>query len=98
MRRLGATLDLPFEKQPLTAVDLDHAHMSGGLVVIAAMIPVPDMGPKPALVYRFATPEGEFYPPMVLVVDEDQMTKLAQLTASATAAAISASRGAGDTP
>lgn len=52
-------------------------------------VPAGDHRPMPALVYRFAKPDGTgFYPPMVLVVDEDQMAKLAKLVASAAAAAI----------
>lgn len=86
-------LDLPFESQPNTPADVSDGHLAGGLVVIAALVDVPDRGKMPALVYRFAIPDGSgFYPPMTLIVDEDQMAKLAQLTASATAAAIKAAR------
>jgi hypothetical protein len=83
-------LDLPFEPSEPAAIELQDAMMSGGLAIMAAAIPVPGIGKMPSLIYRFARPDGTFYPPMVLVADEDQLTKLAALTASATAAAIRA--------
>lgn len=86
-----ADMDLPFARQTPTEISLDDAAVSGGLVIMAAAVPVPRHGTMPALVYRFAKPDGSgFYPPMVLVVDTDQMHKTAQLTASAVAAAIEA--------
>lgn len=88
-RRLGDDLDLPFERQALTEIDLDHAHIASGVAIMAALLPVPDAGVKPALVYRFANPDGSgFYPPMVLVTDDDQMAKLGPLTEAAAATAI----------
>jgi hypothetical protein len=84
-------LDLPFEQSPKFEVDLSDADFAGGLVIAAAAVDVRGQGKLPALVYRFAMADGSgFYKPRVLVVDEDQLTKLAQLTASATAAAIGA--------
>ena len=84
-------LDLPFERSPKHELDLSDAEFAGGLVIAAAAVDVDGQGKMPALVYRFAMPDGSgFYNPRVLVVDEDQLTKLAQLTASATAAAIGA--------
>lgn len=84
-------MDLPFARQTPTVIDLDDAALSGGLVIMAAAVPVPERGKLPALLYRFAKPDGSgFYPPILLVVDEDQMSKTAQLTASAVAAAIHA--------
>lgn len=83
--------DVPFARQATTEVDLADAALAGGVVIMAAALPVPGKGLMPALVYRFAKPDGTgFWPPVVLVVDEDQMTKTAQLTASAVAAAIQA--------
>jgi hypothetical protein len=84
-------MDLPFARQTPTEINLNDAALAGGLVIMAAALPVPEQGKLPALVYRFAKPNGSgFYPPIVLVVDEDQMLKTAQLTASAVAAAIQA--------
>ncbi|NUR80770.1 MAG: hypothetical protein HOQ21_10040 [Dermatophilaceae bacterium] len=84
-------MDLPFAKQTPTEMNLSAAAVAGGLVIMAAAVPVPEHGTYPALVYRFAKPDGSgFYPPIVLVVDEDQMLKTAQLTASAVAAAVEA--------
>lgn len=91
-RKLGKpTMDVPFEGQPTADMDFSDGHIASGLVVMAGTLPVPDVGTIPCLVYRFANPDGSgFFPPMVLAVDEDQLTKLAQLTATATAAAIKA--------
>lgn len=84
--------DLPFLRHAVAdEVELSQAATAGGVVIMAATLPVPEQGLTPALVYRFALPDGTgFYPPIVLVLDEDQMTKTAQLTASAVAAAIQA--------
>lgn len=91
----GRDLDLPFQPQRPSELDLSDGVLAGGMVVLAASIPVPGEGVMPALVFRFTKPDGTgFYPPMVLAVDEDQMTKTAQLVASASAAAIrAATRG-----
>lgn len=88
---MSKELDLPFESnQTPQELDLGHAHFAGGVVVMASFMEAPE-GKLPTLVYRFAKADGTgFYPPMIVVVDEDQLTKLAQLTASAVAAAIKA--------
>jgi hypothetical protein len=84
-------MDLPFARQTPTEINLNDATVAGGLVLLAAAVPVPEHGTLPALIYRFTKPDGSgFYPPIVLVLDEDQMFKTAQLTASAVAAAIEA--------
>lgn len=79
MSNLGNSLDLPFEEGPRGPLPDGHQHFSGGVVVMAAVINVPEVGPKPALVWRFATPDGDFYTPIVLVMDDDQIAKLAPL-------------------
>lgn len=71
-------LDLPFEPTSGELTD-EHVHMSGGLVVMAAVTPVPGVGPKPTLVFRFSDPFGHFYPAMVLIQDDDQIAKLRPL-------------------
>ncbi|HET7386881.1 MAG TPA: hypothetical protein VFJ19_09500 [Nocardioidaceae bacterium] len=94
MSRLGNSMDLPFENNPTgTSVPLDDALISGGVVVMAAVVPV-DGGPKPALVFRFSDPHGRFYPPMVLVADDDQMAKTTDLVSKAVRAARAAAKGA----
>jgi hypothetical protein len=82
MSGLGNSMDLPFEPTSGHLED-DHVHYSGGLVVMAAVTPVPGVGPKPTLVFRFATQTGEFYPSVVLVCDDDQMAKLRPLIVQA---------------
>ena len=92
---LGNSMDLPFEADPIgMQVPDEHAHFSGGVVVIAAVIDVPDVGPKPSLVFRFAMPEGGFYPPVVLVQDDDQIAKLRPLIFQAIKAAREAAQKA----
>lgn len=86
MGDLGNDMDLPYEPTTGELQD-EHVHFSGGLVVMASTIDVPGYGVKPALVFRFATPTGGFYPAIVLVTDDDQMGKLRPLINEAIAAA-----------
>lgn len=79
MGRLGNSMDLPFEEGAAGELLDDDVHYSGGCVVMASTVDVPTLGKCPALVFRFATPTGEFYPPTVLVLDDDQMAKLRPL-------------------
>ena len=88
------SMDLPFEPSSGDLLDAD-ARFAGGVVVMAATIPIPDVGVKPALVFRFAAPTGEFYPAMVLVCDDDQMAKLRPLVVEAVQAARRAATAAG---
>jgi len=84
---LGDSLDLPFEVGPPGELLDDNVHYSGGVVVMASTVDVPDVGVMPALVFRFANPLGGFYPAIVLVTDDDQMAKLRPLLMEAIAAA-----------
>lgn len=74
-------MDLPFEAGDGGQLADEHVHYSGGVVVMASVVDVPGLGPLPALVFRFATPAGGFYPPFVLITDDDQMAKLRPLIA-----------------
>lgn len=88
MTDLGDSLDVPFEsQQPTPGLQGEHVHYSGGVVVMAATVDVPGAGKKPALIFRFATPTGGFYPPVCLVEDDDQMAKLRPLINGAVAEA-----------
>lgn len=91
---LGDSLDLPFEETPPGMTLDENVVLSGGLVVMGAVVPVPSLGPKPALVFRFAAVDGTFLPAVVLVLDVDQAEKTPQLVAAATAAAVRAAREA----
>lgn len=94
MSRLGDSMDVPFEDGPPGQfIDLEHAHVSGGMVVMAAVLPV-DGDPKPTLVFRFATPLGTFYPPMVLVLDDDQVRNVPDLVTKAVHSAVRAAKEA----
>lgn len=91
--RLGDDLDLPFEEVPGGAAgafmtDLDDALVCGGLVVMGGVLPVPGIGPKPALVFRFATATGDLANPVVLVLDADQAAKTTALVDAAVNASL----------
>lgn len=59
MSRLGDSMDLPYEPNPLGQSIQDLVHLSGGVVVAAATVPMPDDGEmKPALLFRFSDPLG----------------------------------------
>lgn len=75
---LGNSMDLPLEPTTGHLMD-DHVHWSGGVVVMPSTVDVPGVGVKPALVFRFMTPEGDLYPATVLVMDDDQLAKLRPL-------------------
>jgi hypothetical protein len=81
------SLDLPFEEGGAGPFTDQHVHMSGGLVVLASVVDVPGAGKKPALVFRFARPDGVFYPAICLVADDDQIAKIRPLINEAIAAA-----------
>lgn len=93
MSRLGDSMDLPFEEGPPHHTT-EGMLLSGGVVVLAAVMPLPDGEHKPALMFRFASPTGDFYPPMTLVLDDDQVAKLPLLIIEAAAAAIQAAKEA----
>lgn len=94
MADLGSTLDLPFEEGPPGQyLDLEHAKLSGGCVVLASVLPIPG-DPKPALVFRFTSPDGRFYAPIVLGIDPAQAEKLPILVNRAVRAAIKAAEDA----
>lgn len=90
--RLGDGLDLPFEAGDGGEFDASQALLSGGVVVMATVVDVPEMGKKPGLVFRFATPLGGFHPPILLITDDDQMANLEPLIAAAIATAREAVR------
>ena len=91
---LGHSLDVPFEEGPPgQTIDLDKAHLAGGMVVMAAVIPV-EGEPKPVLVFRFVAPLGQFYTPLVLVLDDDQARNVPALVTRAVTAAVRAAKEA----
>jgi hypothetical protein len=90
----GGELDLPFEEGPPgQTMPFGDGTFASGLVLLAGTIPVPDVGVMACLIYRFANPDGSgFYPPIVLVVDDQQMAGITQLTAAASDAAVRTAR------
>lgn len=95
MSRLGDSMDLPYEPNPPGQFVTDDFLISGGVVVAAATVPMPDDGEmKPALVFRFSDPLGHFYPPMLLVLDDDQAANLPTLVQQSVDGAREAARRA----
>lgn len=91
MSRLGDDgLNLPFEEQEPTWVTDEYA-VSGGVVVAGAVVPVPGAGNKPALLFRFAKVDGSgFWPPLLLVLEGDQVYQVPDLVSAASKAALKA--------
>lgn len=95
MSRLGDSMDVPYEPNPPGQSISDQFLMSGGVVIAAATLPMPDDGQhKPALVFRFSDPLGHFYPPILLVLDDDQAAKLPNLVHKSVSGAIAAAKEA----
>lgn len=62
--------------------------LSGGVRVFGASVQTPP-GPVPAVVFKFACPDGSgFYPPMLLVAKPEELRQLAALVDQAAAAAL----------
>ncbi len=67
---MAGDLNVPFEEQDTTPLDLSDAQLSGGVVVMGAFLPAPDGGTLPCLVFRYARPDGSgFWPPIGLAGD-----------------------------
>ena len=95
MSRLGDSMDLPYEDNPAPVFITDDLRLSGGVVVAAAVVPLPDDGTlKPTLVFRFSDPFGNFYPPIALVLDDQQAAKLPTLVRDAVEGARKAAKRA----
>jgi hypothetical protein len=87
------SMDLPFEPtEPTPLLDADVRY-SGGVVVMASYVETP-VGRSASLVFRFTDPQGQFYPPVVLVLDDRRMADLAGLVAQAADQALQGARGA----
>jgi hypothetical protein len=81
-------IDLPFEEQPeQPMIDLASSLAAGGVVILASKVTLEDGSVMAGIVYRFIAPTGEFYPPMVLAMDDDGMRTLPGLTMRAVATA-----------
>lgn len=95
MSRLGDSMDLPYEPNPPGQFITDGFLVSGGVVIAAATLPMPDDGEhKPALVFRFSDPHGQFYAPVLLVLDDDQAANLPHLVRESVDGAREAARKA----
>lgn len=85
-------LNLPFEEQPRTEIDVNDLVLVAGFVCMAAKVPTP-IGEVPALVFRFALPGGPdagFVQPIVLPLDGPQQgEELVELVRAAVARATS---------
>lgn len=96
MTNLGDhSLDLPYENGPPGQdMPLDPATLlAGGVVAMAVTVPLDDTF-KPGLLFRFTAPTGEFYQPILLVLDDDQAVKTPPMIRAAVAASVAAAREA----
>lgn len=86
-------LNLPFAAQ----APVEHTEameISGGCVLLSAVLPTADGGKQPALIFRFARPTGSgFYPPMLLVLEPTQMRGFPALVEQAVTRALEVARG-----
>ena len=65
------SMNMPFEPQDETALPTEGVMLSGGCVVAAIFIGHGPLGKLPALMFRFAKPDGTgFYPATVLACDD----------------------------
>jgi hypothetical protein len=95
MSRLGSgDLNLPFEPSSGEMLDAADAEICGGMVVMAATIPVPDVGTMPVLVFRFSRPDGTFLRPITLVVEPHEALGAGLLVTRAAEAAVKAAADA----
>lgn len=85
-------LDLPFEKIPPGSVTrpLGEMLVCGGVTVSGAVVPVPGLGPMPALIFTFVQAGGTPMPAIALVNDADHIAHMGSLVESAATAAIEA--------
>ena len=95
MARLGDDgVDLPFERQQPTDL-VDEFLLSGGVVCAAATVPVPEIGIRPALMFRFAKADGTgFHHPILLLLEADQAESLVRLVRDSVDAACEAAGAA----
>lgn len=69
-------LNLPYEDVPEvfeamgSEVGLEDAIVTGGVVIKATVIEIPEIGWRPALVYQFYTGDGKPLKPIVFVTTE----------------------------
>jgi len=92
---MGDDLDLPFKAAaPGSTIDLSDCVITGGWVVSAVAVPVPQAGVCPGLLFRFSRYDGHLLRPVLLVTSEQQMRKTGPLVTKATGAAIRAARNA----
>jgi hypothetical protein len=100
VKSLGdGNLNLPFEKfpelVPAEELNMDDAAIACGMVVLGAVAGVGDE-PTPALAFRFVRPDGQFYPPMLLVISVDEARLIGTVVGDAATAAIEAAGKPGE--
>lgn len=94
MKSLGdGGMNVPYEDnpEPVLAEDLGltHSHISAGVVTMAATVDVAGER-QPAILFRFGDGNGDFYPPMLLVLSDEEMAALPDVIGDAARAALSA--------
>lgn len=88
-------LNLPYEDNPAPAsLDLADALVAGGLVVMAATLPLDSGSTMPALVFRFALATGTFMPPIVFACSPAEMRAVLPLVTNTVKASLRAAAAA----
>jgi hypothetical protein len=91
-------LNLPFgDVPPGMTLDMSDALLSGGALLLAAVVPIEGGGHLPAVVFRFASADGSgFHTPIMFACDDpDHLDALVPLLQDAIAAAKAAAKREG---
>lgn len=86
--------DLPLEATSGVLHDIGDAVLAGGVVVMATVVDVPELGPHPGLVFRFTGPGGAMVQPVLLLLDQEHLRNASTLVAGAVDMAITAAERA----
>lgn len=79
--------DMPFEELPATWMD-EAMYLCSGVMVMAATIPLGE-NTFPGLIFRFVSAEdGEFIPPVALILDRARLKEIPSLVEQAVNKAI----------
>lgn len=72
-------LNFPFEACEPAELPDEDVLPTGGVIILSAIV-----GGQPALMFRFAKPDGSgFYPPVLLISDREQLEGLPALVQAA---------------
>lgn len=99
---MAGELNMPFEEDPAygtegeLSMNLDDGGIAGAVVMVAGVMKDHEIeefnDPHPVIVFRFVAPDGDFYPDMSLVVQEDELRDLKLLVGKTIDGAINKAR------